>query len=307
MGALTMNDINYSAVAAAAESLEKQGLEPSVRTVREKLGGGSNTTLTPMLRQWKEARTARLSSTVQLNPAISDLILAQMAEVASQAANDANIRAKDAADAFDELSAELKTLRLRLAEKEAELQTTREQVLQQQGQLNERAREMEEIRAQSVNAIHEADLRAADERSQAEALRQELVRTSIALESVPDLKAALEQAQNRIQVCANEVAQARQSAAVANEHAKAQAELASQAAMREAKLESHLNRLVEQHERALASERLLQQEILLLSKANAVLDARCKSQESELQKLRNAADGISRDHNGELDHPEDLI
>ena len=86
-----MSDINYQTVAAAAEALEKLGMEPSVRTVREKLGGGSNTTLAPMVRQWKEARAARLCSNVQLNPAISDLIIAQIAEVASQAANDANI------------------------------------------------------------------------------------------------------------------------------------------------------------------------------------------------------------------------
>ena len=213
-----MSNINYQAIAAAAESLEKLGVEPSVRAVRDKLGGGSNTTVTPLLRQWKEARAARLSSNVQLNPAIGDLILAQIAEVATQASNDANIRAKDAAEAFDELSVEMKTVEARLAERDAELNAARSQILQNQGQLDERAREMEELRSRCAAAVREADHRAATERAQAEALRQELAKASIALEGLPDLKAALDQAQKRIQAYTAEVAEVRQMAAVANEH-----------------------------------------------------------------------------------------
>lgn len=290
-----MSDINYQTVAAAAEALEKLGMEPSVRAVREKLGGGSNTTLAPMVRQWKEARAARLFSNVQLNPAISDLVIAQIAEVASQAANDANIRAKDAADAFDELSAELKTVEARLAEKEAALHALHDKVLQQRGQLNERVREIEEIRAQCALAVQEADHRAAAERAQAEVLRQDLVRASISLESIPDLKAALDQSQIRIQAYAAEVAEARQAVAVANEHARAQAELASQALMRETKLESQLQRSMEQHESALASERLLQQEILRLSTKVASLEARCSQQAAEIVRLESAAKQLRGD------------
>lgn len=295
-----MSEINYVAVAAAAESLEKMGQEPSVRSVREKLGGGSNTTLTPLLRQWKDARAARLSSKVQLNPAIADLILAQIAEVATLAANDANIRARDAANAFDELSGELKSVETQLTETKAELHAARAQVLHQQGQLDARAREMEEVRAHCAAAMHEADQRATSERAQAEALRQELVRVSIALETVPDLKAALEHAQNRLQACAGEVAEARQAAAVANQNAKAQAELASQAAMREAKLESHMQRLAEQNEKLLTSERLLQQEILRLTSNVASLEARCSHQEAEILKLRLAAKAVRGDQDQDI-------
>jgi chromosome segregation ATPase len=293
-------DVNYAAVAAVAESIEQQGQEPSVRAVRDQLGGGSNTTVTPLLRQWKEARAARIASNVQLNPGIVDLILAQLAETATQASNDANVRARDADEAFDRLSAELKVAEARLEEREAELSAARAQVQFHQGQLQERVLEMVELRTLSAERVSEAEQRAAaavkeaeqrviSERTQSETLRQDLVRASMQLASVPGLEVSLEQAQKLVKSSINDVAEARQAAAVANERVEAQFDRACQAALRETKLETQLQRLQGQQEEALAADRALRQEILQLSKAAAALEARCVVQQAEIAQLRKAA------------------
>ena len=65
--------------------------------------------------------------------------------------------------------------------------------------------------------------------------------------------------------------------------------------MREAKLESLLHRLTEQHEKALTTERLLQQEILRLSTEVASLEVRCDHQDAELAELRLLAKQVRGD------------
>jgi chromosome segregation ATPase len=282
-------DLTYSAVAAVAESMEQQGLEPSVRTVRDQLGGGSNSKVLPMLRQWKEARAARVASNVQLNPGIVDLILAQIAETASLASNDANMRAADAEEAMGQLAAELEAMEGRLAEREQELNTAQTQVLRHQGQLHERARELEELRDLTAKAINEAEERAAADRGQVEALHRKLERDSIGLDRLEALEAELHQARQLIKDSADDVAMARQTAAVAEERTKAQSDRAHQAELREAKLETQLQGLQEQQAAALALERKLKDEIKTLSKASSSLQARCVVQQSEIARLRQAA------------------
>src|SRR3989338_2406320 len=109
-----MIDINYGTVSAAAESIEKNGEEPSVRSIRRHMGGGSYTELTPLVRQWKAARTERSASSIKLNPAIGDLILFQIGETAALASNDANLRAQEAEDAFDEQAKQVTEIRAKL-------------------------------------------------------------------------------------------------------------------------------------------------------------------------------------------------
>lgn len=290
-----MIDLTYSAVAAAAESLEQQGLEPSVRLVRDKLGGGSNTTVTPLLRKWKEARAARNESSVQVNTAISDLILAQIAETAAEASNKAELRAKEAEDAFDELAEQMAGVEAQLNTSNASLTTTQAQLLQHQGQLQERVREMEELRALAAATVAEADQRAERERAQAEAVRQDLARASLRLEQVPDLQAALEEARQLLRASNDSVARAKQSEAVATARAQAQHERARESATREARLGEQLQRLQDERERALAAERTSQQEILRLSTIASALDARCAVQQAELERLRQARDDDADD------------
>lgn len=294
---MTMTEITYSTVTAAAESIEQEGHEPGVRSVRDKLGGGSHTTIMPFLRTWKEARAARDERSIDIDPAIGDLMRAQLVKAMAQASRKAELRAKEAEDAFDELAKQMTETEAQLNASNAALATTQAQLLQHQGLLQAKEQEMDALKVRTAATVAEADQRAERERAQAEAVRQELVRASLRLEQVPDLQAALDQSRQLLKASHDDVARAQLSAAVATSHAHAQEQRANETAARESRLGQQLQRLQEAREKALEADRTSQKEILRLSTMVSALDARCAVQGAEIDRLRDAQKDIgdSRD------------
>lgn len=293
---MTMTEITYSAVAAAAESIEQEGHEPGVRSVRDKLGGGSHTTINPFLRKWKEARSARDESSVDIDPAIGDLMRAQLSKAMAQASRKAELRAKEAEDAFDELAKQMAEIEAQLNASNASLATTQAQLLQHQGLLQANEREMDKLKALTAATVAEADQRAERERAQAETVRQELVRASLRLEQVPDLQAALEEARQLLKASHDEGARAQLSEAVATSGAHAQQRRADEAAARESRLLQQLQRVQDDQGRSLAAERTSQKEILRLSTMMFALEARCSVQVAEIERLRDAKKDAGDSH-----------
>ena len=148
-----MTEITYSAVAAAAESIEQEGHEPGVRSVRDKLGGGSHTTINPFLRKWKEARSARDESSIDIDPAIGDLMRAQLSKAMAQASRTAELRAKEAEEAFDEMAKQMAEIEAQLNASNVSLATTQAQLLQHQGLLQANEREMDELKALTAATV----------------------------------------------------------------------------------------------------------------------------------------------------------
>jgi len=291
-----MIEITYPAVAAAAESLEQEGHEPSVRSIRDRLGGGSHTTIMSFQRKWKEARAARDESSIEIDPAIGDLMRAQLVKAMAQASRKAESRAKEAEDAFDELAKQMAETETQLNASNAALTATQAQLQQHQGVLQANEREMVALKAQTDATVAEADQRAERERAQAEAVRQELVRASLRLEQVPDLQAALDKSQQELKASHDDVARAQRSEAVATSRAHAQQQRANESAARESRLGQQLQRLQEEREKALESERTSQGEILRLSTMMSALEARCSVQIAEIDRLRDEKKVASATH-----------
>jgi colicin import membrane protein len=110
---VTQANVTYEAVAKVSNELISEGLKPSVRAVRERLGG-SNTTLVRHLRTWHEARDA-----VQRQPRDlpGELVLAvrrAMSEVETNARAEAGLQMDIAHKTIDELLAESEALEQRL-------------------------------------------------------------------------------------------------------------------------------------------------------------------------------------------------
>lgn len=284
---MTMTEITYSTFSAAADSIEQEGHEPSVRSVRDRLGGGSHTTLMPMLRTWKEARAARDESGIDIDPAIGDLMRAQLVKAMAQASSKAELRAKEAEDAFDELAKQMTETEAQLNASIAALATTQAQLQQHQGLLQAKEQEMDALKVRTAATVAEADQRAERERAQAEAVRQELVRASLRLEQVPDLQAALDQSRQLLKASHDDVARAQLSAAVATSHADAQQQRANETAARESRLGQQLQRLQDEREKAADTERTLLKDILRLSTMMSALEARCSVQLAEIERLRD--------------------
>lgn len=292
-----MTEITYSTVAAAAESIEQEGHEPGVRSVRDKLGGGSNTTIMPLLRTWKAARAARDESSIDIDPAIGDLMRAQLVKAMARASSKAELRAKEAEDAFDELAKQMAETEAQLNASIASLATTQAQLQQHQGLLQAKELEMDALKVRTAATVAEADQRAERERAQAEAVRQELVRASLRLEQVPDLQAALDKSRQLLKASHDDVARAQRSEAVATSRAHAQQQRANESAARESRLALQLQRLQEEREKASDAERTSHKEMLRLSTMMSALDARCAVQVAEIDRLRDIQKdvGDSRD------------
>lgn len=293
-----MTDITYSDVAAAAQHFEENSQEPTVRLVRKYLGADNNK-VTELMAKWKDARKAKTESKVQVNPAISDLIIFQIEATAAQATEKADLRATAAENALNELASRVPVIDAMLVARSEELGAAHALLLQREGQLQERSREIEELRALrareieelrtlSAATIGEADQRAHSERAKAEALRQDLVLSNMQLKMVPTLEATLEGTRKLLKASNDELALARQSEAVANSQAEAQRERADEAASREAKLEAQLQRLHEEREKLLGIEREVRKENMHLVTNASEANARCAAQKNEIEQLRQA-------------------
>ncbi len=182
--------ITAGQVNAVAEALKAEGVKPTARAVRERLGNtGSMGTVTRLLQQWRDAQERQTATSLMLPPALQRAILEFM-ELELTAA-----RAT--------LEAELASQRQEVAELGAENERQVEALEAQTGQLD--ALGIEKAAAEGRAAQLETDLaaardEAARERAAAEAARTELAKAQLRLEAIPrlerdlaEVRAALEQ------------------------------------------------------------------------------------------------------------------
>lgn len=111
-----------------AEGLLRDGLNPTVARVRERLGGGSPNVVAPALRRWRHAYAARLSDDVMaasevVPPAVRDLLVAlwQRALFEAHRIKDENREVPR----LDVALAEVRTIADRLLTRERELEAER--------------------------------------------------------------------------------------------------------------------------------------------------------------------------------------
>jgi colicin import membrane protein len=87
--------VSFESVAAAAESLVKDGGKASVRAVIAVLGGGSPNAVLPLLNEWKSGRPRVTAADIALDPRIAALIAEQISTASAQAAKSAEEKAAD--------------------------------------------------------------------------------------------------------------------------------------------------------------------------------------------------------------------
>ena len=173
--------ITYEQIAAIADAMKTEGVKPTSRAVRERLGNtGSMGTINKLLGRWKSGQERQISAALVLPPALQRVLLEFM---------------------DTELTAARTTLEAELAEQQqeaADLATENErQVIENDAQ----AEAIESLRAdvathQGRAGQLESDLavardEAARERSGAELARTELAKAQLRLEAMPRLEADL--------------------------------------------------------------------------------------------------------------------
>lgn len=195
--------VSYENVAAACESLVAAGKSPSVRLVRDALGGGSPNKITPLVSQWKAQRIEVKKEAVAVDPRIGALIAEMIETAANNARRDAEGRLAEAEADLESVAKVGRENEERIVDLEINLTGAQAQAQGQAGQIEALTAQLEAIKKESAERIRSAEEKAslsiaaaneatAKAQAEAEAARTEKAKTELRLEALPRLEADLE-------------------------------------------------------------------------------------------------------------------
>lgn len=280
---MNQNITAASRVAEAAVAIQKRGKAPSIRGVIAELGAGSPNHIGPLLKAWKDSQLPMQVAPIEVDVAVIEAIGRQLIRSAADATANAQAKAEVAEDNAALLASSCSNLEVLLHEKQAELEAAVGRARQQEGQLGERQRELEELRNTSAADIADARAIAASERATAEDLRQQLVRATLRLEALPHLEKVLEEREQALSTAISDIARARQGEAVAVAQLQAQQERALEAGQRESEVRKQASKQEADMARAWDVERALRIEVQQHAGQAAVALSRCATLEVQLK------------------------
>ena len=170
-------------VYAVADAIKAQGDKPTLRAVRERLGGGSMGTIARILQQWKagEAREAReVGTEITIPPALQKALMEFVGTATTAARAPLESELADQQQAATELA----------AENERQTETIRDLSLQIEGVTADKAG-IEGKAAQLAADLATARDEITRERQAAEVARVELAKAALRLEGLPRLEAEI--------------------------------------------------------------------------------------------------------------------
>ncbi|EJE48844.1 hypothetical protein PMI14_06694 [Acidovorax sp. CF316] len=282
-----MTQLNLTKVAAAIRQIEENGQKATVRVVSKLLKADTNK-VNELMGVLRNAQQAMIESKAELDPDFAKVLVVHIEQAKTKASQQAELRAQAAEDALNALVTHVQELDAKLVANDEELAAAQASLLRCKGQLQERVREVEEVRRDCAAKTADANARSSQALAQVQSLRLHLDRANLLLGTMPRLEAALEETQQLAKAGQEELAQARQAAAVADALVQQLTERARDAAVLELRTEAQRQRLQDELEKATAAERLARQEEWQLSAKVSALEARCAEQMMEIAKLREA-------------------
>lgn len=282
-----MTQLNLTKVAAAIRQIEENGQKATVRGVSKLLRADTNK-VNELMGVLRNAQQAMIESKAELDPDFVKVLVVHIEQAKTKASQQAELRAQAAEDALNALVIHVQELDATLVTNAEELAAAQASLLQCKGQLQERVREVDEVRRDCAAETTESNARTSQALAQVESLTLHLDRANLLLGTMPRLEAALAEAQQREKTGQDDLARAKQLEAVAVERAQQLTERARDAAVLENRTEAQRQRLQDELEKAMAAERLARQEVWQLSAKVSTLEARCTEQVMEIAKLREA-------------------
>ncbi len=197
--------VTQEQVVAAADAIKSAGATPTLRAVRERLGGvGSMGTISRMLQSWKASQAPSVAPEVAIPPGLARAILDHLAAEVAQAKVPLTAELAEARQTAGDLAQENERLTREIGERDTEI-----------ARLASAKAAIEGRTEQVVTDLAAAREESARERRAAEEARVEVVKATLRLEAMPRLEADLAAAREALE--AERVARvaAEQSAAVA--------------------------------------------------------------------------------------------
>ncbi|MFI8616357.1 hypothetical protein ACIGHN_12725 [Acidovorax sp. NPDC077693] len=299
-----MTQLNLTKVAAAIRQVEENGQKATVRVVSKFLKADTNK-VNELMGVLRNAQQAMIDSKAELDPDFAKVLVVHIEQAKTKASQQAELRAQAAEETLNALVTHVQELDATLVANDEELAAAQASLLHCKGQLQECVREVDEVRRDCAGKTTDADARTSQALAEVQSLRLRLDRANLLLSTMPRLEAALEEAQQLAKAGQEELAQARQAAAVADALVQQLTERAREAAMLEHRTEAQRQRLQDELEKATAAERLTRQEERQLSAKVSSLEARCAEQVVEIAKLREAQNDASDATSASVPSPSD--
>ena len=173
--------VTYEQIAAAADSMKTEGVKPTLRAVRERLGNtGSMGTINKLLGRWKLGQERQISAALVLPPALQRVLLEFMDHELTAARTTLEVELADQQQEASDLATESERQILENEFQSETIEQLRAEVSTHQGRAGQLASDLVVAREEAVR-----------ERSGAELARTELAKAQLRLEAMPRLEADL--------------------------------------------------------------------------------------------------------------------
>lgn len=226
--------VTFVQVAAVADAMKSDGIKPSSRTVRERLGNtGSMGTINKLLGQWKAEQERHVSAALALPPALQRVLLEFMDAELTRARITLEAEIADQQQEASDLATENERQLVEIETQAQTIELLRSEVSTHQGRAGQ-------LESDLVLAREEA----ARERSGAELARTEFAKAQLRLEAMPRLEADLVAVRTSLETERTTRVAAEQSAAVFAAKLEAVERRASEADARTAKIEAEASKAI---------------------------------------------------------------
>lgn len=173
-------NITAEQVDAIADAMKAEGVKPTLRGVRERLGTGSLGTVAKLLQRWKAGQERQPSAALAVPPALQRAIVDWMDQELSAARATLEVELADQQQAAADLAAENERQADLIADRDTELEALSVATAAAEGKAGQLAADLDAAREE-----------AARERQAAEQARTELAKALLRLEAMPRLEADL--------------------------------------------------------------------------------------------------------------------
>ncbi|OXJ06750.1 DNA-binding protein [Burkholderia sp. HI2500] len=173
-------NITAEQVDAIADTMKAEGVKPTLRGVRERLGTGSLGTVAKLLQRWKAGQERQPNAALAVPPALQRAIVDWMDQELSAARATLEAELADQQQAAADLAGENERQGELIADRDAELEALSIDKAAAEGKATQLADDLDSAREE-----------AARERQAAEQARTELAKALLRLEAMPRLEADL--------------------------------------------------------------------------------------------------------------------
>jgi len=226
--------VTFESVAEACEALTADEQKPSVRKVKNYLGGGSPNEILTHLREWQAGRPQVTDNVIEVSETTLNAIRRDMASAGTKAGERAEAKAAEMAETVEELQSEVTDLQRRRDALEDQIEAQAADIGGLSAENSRLVDQVRQVQAAKVEAEERLTAERNQERERAEKLAEDLATARSKLENLAGIERERDDLKAELADARDHLTEAEKRTAVAESEAKAEARRAADAEKREA-------------------------------------------------------------------------